>query len=103
MQWSVVTWRGASLIRSLPYTLACTAKSASGTAGGFIGRQPVTPATLALPAKVGEVLDIVTESQAGWVSTPSMFTEAIFGTLEAAMARTMLLTTKRSSRQGMYQ
>jgi hypothetical protein len=40
MQWSVVTWRGASLIRSLPYTLACTAKSASGTAGGFIGRQP---------------------------------------------------------------
>jgi hypothetical protein len=42
MQWSVVTWRGASLIRSLPYTLACTAKSASGTAGGFIGRQPVT-------------------------------------------------------------
>jgi hypothetical protein len=42
MQWSVVTWRGASLIRSLPYTLACTAKSASSTAGGFIGRQPVT-------------------------------------------------------------
>ena len=44
MQWSVVTWRGASLIRSLPYTLACMAKSASGTAGGFIGRQPVTGA-----------------------------------------------------------
>jgi hypothetical protein len=52
MQWSVVTWRGASqsacsasglvLIRSSPYTLACTAKSASGTAGGFVGRQPVT-------------------------------------------------------------
>jgi hypothetical protein len=45
MQWSVVTWRGASLIRSLPYTPACTAKSASGTAGGFIGHQPVTPFT----------------------------------------------------------
>jgi hypothetical protein len=33
---------GLVLIRSLPYTLACTAKSASGMAGGFIGRQPVT-------------------------------------------------------------
>jgi hypothetical protein len=31
-----------ALIRSLPYTLACTAKPASGTAGGFVGRQPVT-------------------------------------------------------------
>jgi hypothetical protein len=29
-------------IGSSPYTLACTAKSASGAAGGFIGRQPVT-------------------------------------------------------------
>jgi hypothetical protein len=29
------------LIGSLPYTLVGTAKSASGTAGGFIGRQPV--------------------------------------------------------------
>jgi hypothetical protein len=45
----VVTWcragqsaQGLVLIRSLPYTLACTAKSASGTAGGFIGLQPVT-------------------------------------------------------------
>jgi hypothetical protein len=33
---------GLVLIGSLPYTLACTAKSALGTAGGFIGRQPVT-------------------------------------------------------------
>ena len=33
---------GLVLIRSLPYTLACTAKSASGMAGGFVGRQPVT-------------------------------------------------------------
>jgi hypothetical protein len=33
---------GLVLIGSLPYTLACTAKSVSGTAGGFIGRQPVT-------------------------------------------------------------
>jgi hypothetical protein len=52
MQWSVITWRGASqsaairsasglvLIGSSLYKLACTAKSA---AGGFIGRQPVTP------------------------------------------------------------
>ena len=39
MQWSVVT---LVPIRSLPYTLACTAKSASGMAGGFVGRQPVT-------------------------------------------------------------
>jgi hypothetical protein len=30
------------LIESLPYTLVGTAKSALGTAGGFIGRQPVT-------------------------------------------------------------
>jgi hypothetical protein len=29
---------GLVLIGSLPYTLACTAKSASGTAEGFIGR-----------------------------------------------------------------
>ena len=33
---------GLVLIGSSPYTLACTAKSASGAAGGFIGRQPVT-------------------------------------------------------------
>jgi hypothetical protein len=33
---------GLVLIESLPYTLACTAKSASGTTEGFIGRQPVT-------------------------------------------------------------
>jgi hypothetical protein len=43
------TWSrgtGLVLIRSLPYTLACTAKSASGMAGGFIGRQPVTISAL---------------------------------------------------------
>jgi hypothetical protein len=33
---------GLILVRSSSFTLACTAKSVSGTAGGFIGRQPVT-------------------------------------------------------------
>jgi hypothetical protein len=36
---------GPVLIGSSPYTLACTAKSASGTAGGIIGRQPVAQGT----------------------------------------------------------
>jgi hypothetical protein len=33
---------GLVLVRSSSFTLACTAKSVSGTAGDFIGRQPVT-------------------------------------------------------------
>jgi hypothetical protein len=32
----------------MQYTLACTAKSASGTAGGFIRRQPVIRGTRAI-------------------------------------------------------
>jgi hypothetical protein len=41
-QWSVVTWHRSSPNQEFTVHVACTAKSASGMAGGFIGRQPVT-------------------------------------------------------------
>jgi hypothetical protein len=43
------------------FTLACTAKSASGTAGGFIGRQPVTPVSPQAYKRVLVSLQTVTE------------------------------------------